>query len=72
MTPRRLVFSSVAIVLLATSMATAGPDFAALKIQPYEPRKPARDFALQDLQGKMVRLSDYRGKLLLLFFYTTW
>jgi len=72
MRPRRRVLFSVAIVLLATSVATAAPDFAVLKIQPYEPRKPAPEFVLQDLQGKMVRLSDYRGRLLLLFFYTTW
>ena len=68
----RLVLSSVAIVLLATSMATAAPDFSVLRIQPYEPRKPAPEFELQNLEGKTVRLADYRGKLLLLFFYTTW
>lgn len=34
--------------------------------------KPAPDFALQDLHGKTVRLSDLRGKAVLLNFWATW
>jgi thiol-disulfide isomerase/thioredoxin len=30
------------------------------------------DFALQDLQGKTQRLSDYRGKWVLVNFWATW
>jgi thiol-disulfide isomerase/thioredoxin len=33
---------------------------------------PAADFALQDLQGKTVRLSDFRGKVVLIDFWATW
>ncbi len=69
---KSVVIYSFVLAFLTTSAVWAGPDFASLKIQPYEPRKPAPEFALQDLQGKTVRLSDFRGKLLLLFFYTTW
>lgn len=32
----------------------------------------AEDFTLQDLNGKDVRLSDYRGKAVLLEFWATW
>jgi peroxiredoxin len=35
-------------------------------------RKPAPDFALQDSSGKTIRLTDYRGKVLLLDFWATW
>jgi thiol-disulfide isomerase/thioredoxin len=33
---------------------------------------PATDFSLQDLSGKAVRLSDFRGKPVLINFWATW
>jgi cytochrome c biogenesis protein CcmG/thiol:disulfide interchange protein DsbE len=35
-------------------------------------RKPAPEFALKDGDGKPVRLSDYKGKVVLLDFWATW
>ena len=30
------------------------------------------DFSLSDIEGKNISLSDYRGKVILAFFFTTW
>lgn len=35
-------------------------------------RKKAPDFALKDASGKIVHLSDYKGKVVLLDFWATW
>lgn len=35
-------------------------------------RLPAADFALNDLKGRTVRLSEFKGKVVLLNFWTTW
>lgn len=34
--------------------------------------KPAADFALKDLDGKEHKLSDYRGKNVMIVFWATW
>jgi len=62
---------AVALVV-ATAAGAAGPDFAAVGLQPYDPPKPAPAFALPDLDGKTTRLEDFRGRVLLLFFWATW
>jgi cytochrome oxidase Cu insertion factor (SCO1/SenC/PrrC family) len=68
----RAVVAAAAVVALVVTAAVAAPDFAALKVQPYEPPKAAPEFSLPDLDGKTVRLEDFRGKTLLLFFWATW
>ena len=57
---------------LVTEAEAAGPDFAAMQVQPYEPPKPAPALSLPDLQGKTVTLANLRGKVVLLFFWATW
>jgi cytochrome oxidase Cu insertion factor (SCO1/SenC/PrrC family) len=69
----RRLLGAVGIVLVAAAIgAAAAPDFAAVQIQPYEPRKPAPAFTLPDLDGRQVSLADLRGKVVLLFYWATW
>ena len=71
---RRVTVASLAAALLVAVAAysAAAPDFAGMQIQPYDPPKPAPAFSLPDLQGKVRTLGDFRGKVLMLFFWATW
>jgi peroxiredoxin len=41
-------------------------------LKPASARKPAPDFSLADASGKQVKLSDTKGKVVLLNFWATW
>ncbi len=69
---RQLTGPLLAVALLAAPAVAGEPDFTAMGLQPYAPPKPAPAFALPDLTGKTIRLADLRGKVVLLFFWTTW
>jgi cytochrome oxidase Cu insertion factor (SCO1/SenC/PrrC family) len=68
--PRILAALAVAAAIAAT--AAAAPDFTALNVQRYDAPKPAPTFELPDLEGRVHRLGDLRGKVVLLFFWATW
>jgi cytochrome oxidase Cu insertion factor (SCO1/SenC/PrrC family) len=64
--------AAAGVLLLAAQTAAAAPNWAALDAQAYESPKPAPAFALPDPDGKVTRLEDLRGKVVLLFFWATW
>lgn len=50
----------------------AGSVFAAQVLSPVGQQVMAPDFELPDTEGRMHRLSDYRGKTVIINFWTTW
>ncbi len=58
----------------ATPGATAAPAAhpAATPVTAGKSRPPAPEFTLRDLDGKVVRLSAYRGKVVFVDFWATW
>ncbi len=57
-------------VALWQTLAAAGPGHA--NLIPAAQRKPAPDFTLNDASGRPVRLSDFKGKVVVLNFWATW
>jgi peroxiredoxin len=68
---RPALLSLAAILLVALSAEAAEPGAVRAPIQRVQDRKPAPDFRLEDAAGKIVRLSNYRGKVVLLDFWAT-
>ncbi len=68
---RRATFVAVAVLALAgCSRSSRSEGARALKCE--KDRQAAPEFTLKDVTGKTVRLSDYRGNVVLLNFWATW
>lgn len=62
----------VCLVLAGCSSSPRTATASATSLKPDKERRPAPEFALKDSDGRTARLSDYRGKVVLLNFWATW
>ena len=72
--PRLSAAVATALLLgyLVAGCSTTPRSVNAASVKPDKDRRPAPDFALKDADGKIVHLSDYKGKVVLLDFWATW
>ena len=61
-----------ATVVLSSCTGTSSSASSAAQEKQSSNRKLAPDFTLSDANGQSVKLSDYRGKVVLLNFWATW
>jgi peroxiredoxin len=66
------IYVLFALFFTALSAAMAAEEKPRAELRAAKHPIPATDFYLRDLNGKLVRLSDFRGKVVLLNFWATW
>lgn len=67
---KRVLITAAALSLLLQGLATAAASDALMTTIAGFP--PAADFTLPDTAGRAQRLSDYRGRVVLVNFWATW
>ena len=63
---------ALALVLALPAVAAAEPKVITTKPAATKARPAAPDFALSGIDGKPLKLSDHRGKVVLVDFWATW
>lgn len=68
----RLATIPAVVAALFLAGCGAGSETVRAAVKAETARRPAPDFVLKDADGKVVKLSDYKGKVVLLNFWATW
>lgn len=67
-----IILGFLTIVAPLGLLNAAMDHMSAAGILKFKERKSAPEFTLENLEGKQVKLKDFRGKVVLLNFWTTW
>ncbi len=67
-----LMVAGVCYLALRSNSVAPARAASASSLKPEKLRRKAPDFALKDANGNVVRLSDFRGKVVLVDFWATW
>jgi peroxiredoxin len=68
----RRLLTGIALVTVLVAVSWVSSSNVAAAVTTAASRKAAPDYALVDSKGAPVRLSDYKGKVVLLDFWATW
>lgn len=69
---RSILAIAVFLVVAMGIFLFARPKAADMRSADFAEQKPAPDFSLQDINGNIVKLSDFTGKTVVLNFWATW
>lgn len=69
---RRMVDAGIATLAIGAVPAWAAQSAQDDALSTVKPLRRAPDFALPDIDGKVHKLTDYRGKVVLVNFWATW
>ena len=69
---RIAAFAATAVFIALFVQGCSTSSVRAASIKPDKDRREAPEFALKDADGKVVHLTDYKGKVVILDFWATW
>lgn len=67
-----MMIATFTIIPVSKTLAAAKDPFLDAGFIQAREQIPALKFTLEDLDGKQVQFTDFQGKVVLLFFWTTW